>query len=80
MTFEEYCGLDKETKLEMALDNNTPLEAINFLFYDDDEDVRFNVAQNEKLPVTKLKKLARSDKSSCVKNKALEMYEDRYVY
>jgi hypothetical protein len=80
MTFGEYCSLEKEEKLEMALGSDTPLEVLNFLFYDEDEDVRFNVAQNERLPVNKLKKLARNDSSVYVKNKALEMYEERYVY
>lgn len=82
MTLEElkqdYHKMSKEDKIAI-LKQATDIAIIEYFFYDTDVDIRLEVVQNERLPLGKLKRLAR-DNNQEIREIAIAMYERRLIY
>lgn len=70
LTLDEKIAIAKESKNEVV---------VEYLFYDEDPQIKFQVVQNEYLALGKLKRLAR-DPNQEVREMAIVMYERRLIY
>lgn len=75
---ENYNLMSLDDKLVIAKESKDP-SIVEYLFYDETPQIRFFVAQNEYLPISKLKRLAR-DTNQDVREIAIVMYERRLIY
>lgn len=73
-----YHTLSLADKLSLAK-SSTNEAIIEYMFYDMDDDVRLEIAQNEYLPIGKLKRLGR-DANEAVREMSIVMYERRLIY